>query len=112
MAGVFNYGGKVVPVIDLSQLIHKKPCQAFLSTRIILVHYPSLHQDSPILGLMAEKVTDTIVKTQEDFIASDFQGLNSIYLGEMIHDEQGMIQYIHLEHLLSELQQKRLLPKT
>ena len=37
VAGLFNYRGMIVPVIDLRQLIHGVPCQLRLSTRIILV---------------------------------------------------------------------------
>ncbi|MGK7946604.1 MAG: chemotaxis protein CheW [Microcystaceae cyanobacterium] len=110
IAGVFNYGGQLVPVIDLRQLIQGKPCQKLLSTRIILISPPNAPENATILGLMAEKVTDTITKNQQDFTASQFQDLNSLYLGDMIHDDQGMIQYLRLEHLLSELQQKQLIP--
>ncbi len=99
IAGIFNYGGKVVPVIDLGQLIHQKSCQALLSTRIILVYHSFLEQNSSLLGLVAEKVTDTIAKNEEDFISAEFQAINTSDLGDMIHDEQGMIQYIHLDHL-------------
>ena len=38
-AGLFNYRGMIVPVIDLCQLIQGRPCQIRLSTRIILVDY-------------------------------------------------------------------------
>lgn len=110
IVGVFNYGGKLVPVIDLRELIQRKPCERLLSTRIILVKPPEDGNNASILGLMAEKVTDTITKNQQDFTASEFQDINSLYLGDMIHDDQGMIQYLRLEHLLSELQHKRLIP--
>ncbi|MGK7929990.1 MAG: chemotaxis protein CheW [Microcystaceae cyanobacterium] len=110
IAGVFNYGGNLVPVIDLRKLIQGKPGERRLSTRIILIKPPNAPKTAPILGLIAEKVTDTITKNQQDFTASQFQDFDSLYLGDMIHDDQGMIQYLRLEHLLSELQQKRLIP--
>jgi len=39
VAGVFNYHGQPVPVIDLSELATGTPAQARVSTRIMLVNY-------------------------------------------------------------------------
>jgi chemotaxis-related protein WspB len=38
VAGLFNYRGKFIPVIDLSQLLQATPCHLCLSTRIIIVN--------------------------------------------------------------------------
>ena len=40
VAGVFNYRGLIVPVIDLCSLTQGYPSHARFSTRIILVNYP------------------------------------------------------------------------
>ena len=39
VAGVLNYHGELVPVIDLCKLVPGKPASPRLSTRIILVTY-------------------------------------------------------------------------
>src|SRR5438105_11295634 len=39
VAGIFNYHGQPVPVIDLSELTIGIPAQARVSTRIILINY-------------------------------------------------------------------------
>ena len=38
VAGLCNYRGRPVPVIDLSELTLGRPAQSRLSTRIVLVH--------------------------------------------------------------------------
>ena len=51
VAGLFDYRGKRVPVIDLSLLTLGKPAQQRLSTRIVLVHYG---EKADLLGLIAQ----------------------------------------------------------
>lgn len=60
VAGLMNYRGRPVPVIDLCYLTGGRPCAAKYSTRIILVSYPVENKQDAILGLIAEEVTETI----------------------------------------------------
>lgn len=39
VAGLFNYRGRLVPVIDLSALLIAVPSRPLMSTRIVLVNY-------------------------------------------------------------------------
>src|SRR4051812_13861061 len=55
VAGIFNYHGQPVPVIDLSELTIGTPSEPRVSTRIILVNYPDAAGQKQILGLMAEQ---------------------------------------------------------
>jgi chemotaxis-related protein WspB len=73
VAGLFNYRGKFIPVIDLSQLLQATPCHLCLSTRIVIVNY--INGDKPLqyLGLMAEKITDTLKKSDQDFAETSTQ---------------------------------------
>jgi chemotaxis-related protein WspB len=98
VAGVFNYRGRLVPVLDLCQLLQGRPCLARLSTRIILVHYQRHQSPRHILGLMAERVTDT--PSTDRTLPSGINVAEAPYLGNMATDEYGMLQYVHLEHLL------------
>ncbi|MBD2774162.1 chemotaxis protein CheW [Iningainema sp. BLCCT55] len=122
MPGLFNYRNRLVPVIDLCHLIGGHPCSSHLSTRIILVNYQgetalSLQETLPenylaptshtkILGLMAERITGTLRKQETELFDSGIQVDAAPYLGEMIADGQGMIQCIHVEHLLPDSQKK------
>ena len=108
VAGLLNYRGRIVPVIDLCHLIRGERCRSQLSTRIILVNYKSCDQTVHILGLMAERVIETLDKPETEFIEGT--AINAVpYLGKLIIDEQGMIQCLRVEHLLP-LQPAYLLP--
>ncbi|NEQ69947.1 MAG: chemotaxis protein CheW, partial [Symploca sp. SIO2D2] len=62
------------------------------------------------VGLMAQQVTETLNKEKSDLVATGLEVSEAPYLGEMIMDEQGMIQRLRLEYLLSDAQQAYLLP--
>lgn len=105
VAGVFNYRGTIVPVIDLCHLIQQQPSRSHLSTRIIMVNYQAKDGMPRCLGLMAERVTETLRKSDGELTNAGTR-LDEAppYLGEMIMDEKGMIQRIRLEYLLSDTQ--------
>ncbi len=107
VAGVFNYRGTIVPVIDLCHVINGTACRSRFSTRIIMVNHTAKDGGHYRLGLMAERVTETLSRPDIDPNAS--VGNDSSYLGEMFMDDHGMIQRIHWEHLLSDVQYKSLL---
>jgi chemotaxis-related protein WspB len=136
--GLFNYRGRIIPVIDLCHLIQGHPCRPHLSTRIILVKYQQHHfsglqsrdlantllddyttieenlfsTNSPqILGLMAERVTETFKKPKTEFVDPGIRVDTAPYLGEIMTDEKGMIQFVRVEYLLPEAQQTYLLPQ-
>ncbi|PHM10728.1 chemotaxis protein CheW [Nostoc sp. 'Peltigera malacea cyanobiont' DB3992] len=116
IAGVFNYRGRIVPVIDLCQLMRGKPSSEYLSTRIVLVNYwgsNNAELKAPyILGLMTEQVVETLHKSESEFVDPNIQIDTAPYLGKMIVDDQGMIQCLRIEYLLSEAQQVNLLPES
>lgn len=116
IAGVFNYRGRIVPVIDLCQLMRGKPSSEYLSTRIVLVNYwgsNNIELQAPyILGLMTEQVVETLHKSESEFVNPNIQIDTAPYLGKMIVDDLGMIQCLRIEYLLSEAQQVNLLPES
>ncbi|MDM8525707.1 chemotaxis protein CheW [Desulfococcaceae bacterium HSG8] len=97
-AGFFNYRGMIVPVIDLCQLIQGCPCRMRLSTRIILVDYP-VKDTSHLLGLMAERVTETVRKPEDAFVSPGIRSSDAPYMGGIVMEQQKMIQYIDLDRL-------------
>src|SRR3954468_8454666 len=69
VVGIFNYRGTPVPVVDVSQLALGRPAERRLSTRIVLVH----HEDDGerrLLGLIVERVTQTVRREESDFVPS------------------------------------------
>jgi chemotaxis-related protein WspB len=102
VAGVFNYHGAAVPVIDLSHLALGQPARRRLSTRIILVNYSRDGGTTHVLGLIAEGVTELLRRERADFTASGIGNESAPYLGPIAHDARGLIQWIDVNGLLSE----------
>jgi chemotaxis-related protein WspB len=98
-AGLFNYRGVVVPVIDLRQLIQGRPCQMRLSTRIILVDYLKEDKTPAVVGLMAERVTDAVKKPRDAFVSPGLNVQDAPYLGGFVMEGNEMIQHIDLDLL-------------
>ena len=101
VAGIFNYRGQPVPAVDLGELMLGQPASPRLSTRIILVHYPDEHGKQRLLGLIAEQATEIIRKEPKDFMATGVQMRAAPYLGPVAMDDQGVIQWVHEQRLLS-----------
>ncbi len=115
VAGLFNYRGQIVPVIDLCHLIQNQTCHLHLSTRIIMINYlvrDGENNVNRLLGLMAERVTETMNKPENELIPPTINVDKSAYLGGIINDEKGMIQYLRIENLLPDSQQAYLLPES
>ena len=109
VAGRFNYQGQIVPVLDLCQLLGNRPSQALLSSRIILVKLDA--NQSRLLGLLVEQVTETLTADQVDQIHHTEDSLLSQhpYLGDVLLKQQEMIQCLRVDQLLSEQVHNQLL---
>src|SRR5688572_9662286 len=70
VAGVFDYRGAPVPVIDLCELTLGRPAQRRLSTRIVLTHHDTGGGERRLLGLIAENATATLRRDPAEFTAS------------------------------------------
>lgn len=112
--GVFNYRGAPVPVIDLSELTLGRPAAPRLSTRLIVVSYPDRNgpdRNVPdqndkhtwhLLGLIAERATDTMQRDPADFVPSGTTTGQAPYLGHVTTSSHGVVQRIDVETLLPE----------
>ncbi len=101
VAGVLNYRGAPVPVIDLNEMMLAEPAARRLSTRIILVKYPLDAEHPRALGLIAEHATNMIQRTPKDFIETGVESDDARYLGRVTNDTGGLIQWIEVERLLT-----------
>lgn len=100
VAGLLNYRGTPVPVLDLTQMNQSYPSRVCMSTRIILVTYPSGDTTSRILGLMAERVTETVKKDINEFMPTGVNTPDAPYLGAVTNDDKGMLQLMDIERLV------------
>ena len=102
VAGIFNYHGVSVPVIDLTELVLGRPSTAMMSTRIILTPYPSESGKKHLIGLLAEQVMETMQRPESDFVRSGVTASGSPYLGSVATEKSGIIQRIEVLGLLPE----------
>jgi len=109
VAGLFNYRGMILPVIDLCHLIQNTPSRSHLSTRIMIVKQPRQDGLQQYLGLMAERVTETLTVSPADIRASSIRAEEAPYLSGTIVDEKRIIQCVQLERLFSDKQHTYLL---
>jgi chemotaxis-related protein WspB len=101
VAGVFDYHGAPVPAIDLCELALGRAAPKCLSTRIILVRTLDDAGRPHLLGLIAERVTQTLRRQATDFVSAGVSADGAPYLGPVTSDPGGLIQRIELSKLLS-----------
>ncbi|MCD5993768.1 purine-binding chemotaxis protein CheW [Pseudomonas sp. CDFA 602] len=111
VAGIFAHRGEIVPVIDISALNSGQPARARTSTRMVLVHYR--HDDAhpaQLLGLILEQATETLRCAASEFKEYGLENRLAPYLGPVREDELGLLQWIHVQELLSEPVRELLYP--
>lgn len=109
VAGVLMYRGAPVPVVDLSRLLTGRPAERRPSTRIVIVHYAAgngaaadgVKNLTRLLGLIAEKATDTIRRDAVEFVDSGVVNDGAPYLGGVAPDARGMVQRLDIRRLLT-----------
>ncbi len=105
VAGLATWRGEVTPVIDLVRLLRGQPCPARMSSRLVVVDYPTPSGPRP-LGLLAEQVTD--VERIDERAAHD-PGVtvpDAPYLGRVLRSPTiahgALIQLVEVTALLPE----------
>lgn len=98
--GIFNYRGNPTPVIDLCELYTGKSCVEKMSTRIIVTNYEDNDGKEHLLGLIAEKVTESLYMELDEFKTSGIHIEKAPFLSGIAHDENGLIQLIDANRIL------------
>jgi chemotaxis-related protein WspB len=82
-------------LIDLCDLIQGQPSRDCLSTRIAIMNYPDDRGGPQFVGLMAERITETIDRSQATVdrsqttvAATEFHLEMASFLGDTIVDSQ------------------------
>lgn len=94
IVGHINYGGTSIPVIDVPQIIEKRPATKALHTRIIVVEH-----EKQLLGLLGEKVVTTLDLDPTQFRPSGVQMKDLPFLGGIYNEAGRSIQLIQLDML-------------
>lgn len=102
VAGIFVYRGRPVPALDLCELTFDRPAYERLSTRILVINCSEAGGPEQLLGLIAERATETIHRNREDFVDAGVKLAATPFLGPVVMDEKGVIQLLHAQKLLME----------
>ena len=106
IAGLANYRGTGVPIVDLGRLVGGAPCAGYLSTRIILMPYAGGGNQQRVIGLLAEAVTNTVEREEADFNQNNVAVPGTSGLGKLAVSGTGFIQRVVIERLVpKELEQ-------
>jgi chemotaxis-related protein WspB len=112
IAGIFNYRGDPVPALDLCEVATEHPARERLSTRIIIIRYRPEAGPEHLLGIIAENATETLRRSPDDFVDSGLRIAAAPYLGPVLMDPNGAIQWINDQHLFPENLRKLMTPNS
>jgi chemotaxis-related protein WspB len=102
VTGLFNYHGTPIPLLDLTELNLGRPSQSKMSTRIILINYIEDSGERHPIGLLAERVTETIRRPETDFTDSGIRVGGARFLGPVLVEANTIIQRVEIKYLLPE----------
>ena len=102
VAGLLNYRGNSVPVIDVCYLMSDRPCALKLSSRIALVNHEGDNGQTICVGLLIEHLTETVVFDEGDFSESGVTIEEGPYLGRVIINDNQIIQEVNISKLIPE----------
>lgn len=111
VAGLMNYHGDPIPVIDLCALTFGTPCNAHFDTRILLVDYCADDQVWHLLGLIAERVTGIENLDASAFFEPGVSTVDAPFLGKVTASDGAILQLINIEQLLTEDVRRILFPR-
>ncbi|WP_321960707.1 chemotaxis protein CheW [Paraburkholderia sp. J7] len=107
IAGVIDYEGAPVPVVDLPMLALGRPARALMSTRLVLVYDraddagAAASQVPPRrLALLLESATRTQSIAPERFAEGGIATPEARWLGPVARDERGFVQWVKVAQLL------------
>ena len=99
VAGVMQYRGVSIPVVDLSQLTAGFPAPARMNTRVVLVTARTADGQTQIYGLIAERATRMISLTQEQFTVVSEDGYDLPFLGKVAWESGIAMRQIEVDRI-------------
>lgn len=100
VAGLLNWRGTGVPVLDLCALFVGEACARVFSSRIVLVDYRDSHGAGHALGLLAENVIDTLECDPAAFAPAGISSAQAPWLGDVLTRHERLVQRIDVDRLL------------
>lgn len=98
LAGLLNYRGTIVPVIDSARLLSDKDVRECLSSRIIMVR--SEKMKAACVGLLAEGVTETLKIDDSRFVDAEMGEAGGSLVDKVVLDNGSMIHHLNPDLLV------------
>lgn len=102
ICGLLNYSNESISIIDWTQLIQGHPCSNAFYTRIILIDPSKEENQKPQLGIIAEKVIQTMEIKESELNESHMPIEGKPFLRGLTN-AQGLIQIVDADMLLKYL---------
>ncbi len=112
IAGLMNYRGSSLPVIDIAQLFAGHDAALRLSSRIVVVKLSLPDRKIRCIGLLLEKATEVLSLEEAEFTSPGLENPQAPYLDKVIMDRQGMLQLVSPQNILSAMDVELLFPAT
>lgn len=103
VAGVVNFRGNVIPVIDTRMKFDLEPYKEG-DKHVIMVLNLKINGEDNFVGTLADKVVDVVEISKEDIedVPKIGQGYNSEYIMGIVHYKNDFVMLLNLEAALSE----------
>ncbi len=100
VAGLANYRGLSVPVVDFNRMVAGSSCPALLGARIILSSYAGSNDRRRTAGLLVEVVLETVEREEAEFSQEAMAASEASCLGKLAVHGNEFVQRIALERVL------------
>lgn len=110
VAGLLDFRGSCIPVVDLCRLACQRDCRPTLTTRIVLVNYACADGATKTLGLLAEQVTETTRLDEDRFQSTELHVPDTPWLGRAARHDSSLVQRIDVDQLLPDSLRQQLFP--
>ena len=111
VAGLIDYRGTAVPVVDLTALTLGRPSARRVSTRLLMVRYPHPRGGERLLAVVAERATEMLSKEPADFLTTGVASDTARFLGPVVRDARGLVQRVDVHALLTDALRAALYPE-
>jgi len=102
VAGLLDYHGRMVPVVDLCRITLGRDCQRLLSTRIVMLTGLAGSPHAALIGLRAEHATDNIPVEPAELAEVQAGSQRAVYLRRSVSGRSERIPVLCLDRLMPE----------
>jgi chemotaxis-related protein WspB len=101
VAGMFQYHGALLPLVDMSEIIVGRPAELKISTRIVLVNCEFISGRRNLIGLLTENLMDTFRRAETEFVDSGCGDVDASYLGGVTTEQGVIVRRVQVDRLLA-----------